>query len=124
MKVLLTFLLILGISHLTLAFYAPGSRIRQYVHMHTIGCILTFLFIRARRKIEAKQIRMASSEKEKLPEKYGPFFFDQPIDHFSLNTSTFKHRYWANTDHYKPGGPVVCKPPPNTYIHPLNDLNT
>lgn len=61
------------------------------------------------RKIESKQVRMAGSKKDKLPEKYGPFYFDQPIDHFSLNTSTFKHRYWANTDHYKQGGPVICK---------------
>ncbi|KAI7903368.1 peptidase S28, partial [Cokeromyces recurvatus] len=42
-----------------------------------------------------------------VPEKYGPFYFDQPIDHFSLNKTTFKHRYWANTDAYKPGGPVI-----------------
>lgn len=69
---------------------------------------------------------MASSEKETLPEKYGPFYFDQPIDHFSLNTTTFKHRYWANTDHYKPGGPVVCKLQSDTLTPPMNnnDLKT
>lgn len=62
------------------------------------------------RKIKAREtIHQASVAKEKLPEKYGPFWFDQPIDHFSLNTTTFKHRYWANTDYYKEGGPVICK---------------
>jgi hypothetical protein len=50
-----------------------------------------------------------AEEKPSLPEKYGPFYLDQPIDHFSLNETTFKHRYWANTDWYQPGGPVICK---------------
>lgn len=54
-------------------------------------------------------VSQQSIDKDKLPEKYGPFYFDQPIDHFSLNQTTFKHRYWANTDAYKPGGPVICK---------------
>lgn len=62
-------------------------------------------------KILSRQAEFSqqSIDKDKLPEKYGPFYFDQPIDHFSLNQTTFKHRYWANTDAYKPGGPVICK---------------
>lgn len=63
-------------------------------------------------KIRSKQvggISKQSIDKDKLPEKYGPFYFDQPIDHFSSNQTTFKHRYWANTDAYKPGGPVIRK---------------
>ncbi|KAI9310572.1 serine carboxypeptidase S28-domain-containing protein [Dichotomocladium elegans] len=39
--------------------------------------------------------------------RYGPFFFDQPIDHNDPDSPTFRHRYWANTDWYKPGGPVI-----------------
>ncbi|KAI9281102.1 serine carboxypeptidase S28-domain-containing protein [Sporodiniella umbellata] len=42
-----------------------------------------------------------------LPEKYGPFFYDQPVDHFKENSTTFKHRYWANADYYQHGGPVI-----------------
>ncbi|KAG0175495.1 hypothetical protein DFQ28_000083 [Apophysomyces sp. BC1034] len=42
------------------------------------------------------------------PEKsHGPYYFDQPIDHSDPHSKTFKQRYWANTDWYKPGGPVI-----------------
>lgn len=46
---------------------------------------------------------------EPVDAKYGPFYFDQPIDHTDPSAGTFKHRYWANTDWYQPGGPVICK---------------
>ncbi|GAA5804086.1 hypothetical protein HPULCUR_009572 [Helicostylum pulchrum] len=89
MRFHLSLLLALGVSHLAYAaFYRPGSHIRQKIQINQASTQVT-------------------TEEEKVPEKYGPYFFDQPIDHFSLNTSTFKHRYWANTDHYKTGGPVI-----------------
>jgi hypothetical protein len=49
---------------------------------------------------------------ENLPQKYGPFVIDMPLDHFSTNSengTTFKSRYWVNTDYYKPNGPILCK---------------
>ncbi|KAI7855583.1 serine carboxypeptidase S28-domain-containing protein, partial [Circinella umbellata] len=42
-----------------------------------------------------------------LADKYGPFYFDQPVDHSDTSAGTFKHRYWANTDWYQAGGPVI-----------------
>ncbi|KAI8369234.1 serine carboxypeptidase S28-domain-containing protein [Radiomyces spectabilis] len=42
-----------------------------------------------------------------LDPRYGPFYFNQPIDHFTANSRTFKQRFWANTDWYEPGGPVI-----------------
>ncbi|KAI8983964.1 serine carboxypeptidase S28-domain-containing protein [Mycotypha africana] len=57
-------------------------------------------------KILSQQLS-SQTTKDKLPEKYGPFYFDQPVDHFSSDTTTFKHRYWANTDAYTAGGPVI-----------------
>lgn len=59
-----------------------------------------------RRKLVAKQLLETNTP---LPEKYGPFWYDQPVDHFLENSTTFKHRYWANADWYQPGGPVICK---------------
>lgn len=29
-----------------------------------------------------------------------------PIDHDNSSAGTYQNRFWANTDHYKPGGPV------------------
>ncbi|KAG1472256.1 hypothetical protein G6F56_001645 [Rhizopus delemar] len=57
-----------------------------------------------RRKLVAKQLLETNTP---LPEKYGPFWYDQPVDHFLENSTTFKHRYWANADWYQPGGPVI-----------------
>ncbi|CAO0802202.1 unnamed protein product [Mucor circinelloides] len=90
MKYFTSFIVLLSICHLAVAFYTPGSTIRNKIRSKQVGGI-------------SKQ----SIDKDKLPEKYGPFYFDQPIDHFSSNQTTFKHRYWANTDAYKPGGPVI-----------------
>ncbi|KAL9539095.1 hypothetical protein PS6_011343 [Mucor atramentarius] len=90
MKYFTSFIVLLSIFHLAVAFYTPGSTIRNKIRSKQVGGI-------------SKQ----SIDKDKLPEKYGPFYFDQPIDHFSSNQTTFKHRYWANTDAYKPGGPVI-----------------
>lgn len=41
--------------------------------------------------------------------EFGPFYFNQRIDHFRWNYSTFPQRYWVNAQHYKPNGPVICK---------------
>lgn len=49
---------------------------------------------------------------ENLSKEYGPFVIDMPLDHFSANGengTTFKNRYWINTDYYKPNGPILCK---------------
>ena len=43
-------------------------------------------------------------------DKYKEFpeqWFEQPLDHFSNDTRTFKQRYWVNKRHYKKGGPVI-----------------
>ncbi|KAI8640663.1 serine carboxypeptidase S28-domain-containing protein [Parasitella parasitica] len=46
---------------------------------------------------------------ESLPQKYGPFVMEMPLDHFSSNgpNTTFKNRYWVNTDYYQPNGPIL-----------------
>lgn len=46
---------------------------------------------------------------EKLPQQYGPFTINMPLDHFGDGNTTFKNRYWVNTDYYKPNGPIFCK---------------
>jgi hypothetical protein len=33
-------------------------------------------------------------------------WFEQPLDHFSKNSSSFLQRYWVNDRHWKSGGPV------------------
>ncbi|CAO0791851.1 unnamed protein product [Mucor circinelloides] len=43
---------------------------------------------------------------EKLPQQYGPFTINMPLDHFGDGNTTFKNRYWVNTDYYKPNGPI------------------
>lgn len=89
MKQYIFILLFLGsVINLASCFFAPGERIR--------------------RKIASKSVAI-SSNNNTLPEKYGPFFYDQPVDHFLENSTTFKHRYWANTEWYQPGGPVLSK---------------
>ncbi|RUS33689.1 serine carboxypeptidase S28-domain-containing protein [Jimgerdemannia flammicorona] len=39
--------------------------------------------------------------------EFGPFYFDQKLDHFHINTTTFRQRYWVNSNHYKTNGPVI-----------------
>ncbi|KAJ1956181.1 hypothetical protein GGI12_005376 [Dipsacomyces acuminosporus] len=34
------------------------------------------------------------------------YYFDQKVDHFGLNSTTFKQRLYINGDNYVPGGPV------------------
>lgn len=41
--------------------------------------------------------------------KYGPFYLEVPLDHFSNDTTTFYDRYWVNTEFYKPNGPIIRK---------------
>ncbi|CAO3668619.1 unnamed protein product [Rhizopus microsporus] len=84
-QIIVTFILLLSFMY-TDAMWIPGSHARK---MLTVMLDSTF------------------KNDTKLPEKYGPFYFDQPVDHFSKNSSTFKHRYWANTEWYHPGGPVI-----------------
>ncbi|ORX44014.1 hypothetical protein DM01DRAFT_81328 [Hesseltinella vesiculosa] len=43
----------------------------------------------------------------KVDSKYGPFYFNQRVDHSSDNATTFPQRIWANADWYKPNGPVI-----------------
>ena len=72
--------------------------------------ISELLVIYVFRRLEQQQqheFRMQSIQH--VDAKYGPFYFDQPIDHTDASAGTFKHRYWANTDWYQPGGPVICK---------------
>ncbi|KAI8332202.1 peptidase S28 [Chlamydoabsidia padenii] len=39
---------------------------------------------------------------------YTTYYFTQPLDHFNQKSKvTFKQRYWVETSHYKPGGPVI-----------------
>lgn len=47
-----------------------------------------------------------SKEKQKY-EEFTDQWFEQPLDHFSEDTHTFKQRYWVNKRHYKKGGPVI-----------------
>ncbi|RUO95697.1 peptidase S28 [Jimgerdemannia flammicorona] len=46
-----------------------------------------------------------------LPDEFGPFYFDQKIDHFNhdinTTTATFRQRYWMNAKYYKKYGPVI-----------------
>ncbi|KAI9306308.1 serine carboxypeptidase S28-domain-containing protein [Cunninghamella echinulata] len=48
-----------------------------------------------------------TSLRQKVDSRYGPYYFDQAIDHESSDTTTFKQRYWVNSDWYKTGGPVI-----------------
>ncbi|KAL9542452.1 hypothetical protein MBANPS3_008610 [Mucor bainieri] len=48
-----------------------------------------------------------SKDEEKIPQQYGPFTINMPLDHFEGDNMTFKNRYWVNTDYYKPNGPVL-----------------
>ncbi|ORX46098.1 hypothetical protein DM01DRAFT_1294103 [Hesseltinella vesiculosa] len=43
-----------------------------------------------------------------VPAKMGPFWFQQPLDHFNKSeTRTLKQRYWVNQQWYAKGGPVI-----------------
>ncbi|KAI9274406.1 serine carboxypeptidase S28-domain-containing protein [Phascolomyces articulosus] len=53
------------------------------------------------------QVHAAFVAPPPVEEKYGPFYFDQLVDHSNPSAGTFKHRYWANTDWYQSGGPVI-----------------
>lgn len=41
--------------------------------------------------------------------EFTPHWFEQPVDHFSNGSETFRQRYWINTRHYKAreGAPVI-----------------
>ena len=39
------------------------------------------------------------------------YHFDQLIDHRDPSKGTFKTRYWATWEHYKPGGPIILMTP-------------
>ncbi|ORY93074.1 serine carboxypeptidase S28-domain-containing protein [Syncephalastrum racemosum] len=72
------------LGHVGYAMHFPGWRL----HRHT-------------------SLRASAADDDKLDPRFGPFYFDQPIDHNAPDNGTFKHRYWANHDWYKPGGPVI-----------------
>lgn len=40
---------------------------------------------------------------------FDAYYFEQPLDHFSNGTTSekFGQRYWVNSRHYAPGGPVI-----------------
>ncbi|KAG2225593.1 hypothetical protein INT45_013704 [Circinella minor] len=59
------------------------------------------------RLYKKNEIHASSKVTSLVDEKYGPFYFDQPVDHSDISAGTFKHRYWANTDWYQAGGPVI-----------------
>lgn len=41
------------------------------------------------------------------PPEFPELYFEQPLDHFSNDTSVvFGQRYWVNSRHYAEGGPV------------------
>lgn len=57
-----------------------------------------------------RKIMSTSTLLPKVDPLYGPYYFDQTVDHLdSESTTTFKQRYWVNSDWYKAGGPVICK---------------
>lgn len=41
--------------------------------------------------------------------EFPPYYFQQPLDHFTNDSQTFGQRYWFSTRHYTPGtgGPVI-----------------
>ncbi|ORZ13501.1 serine carboxypeptidase S28-domain-containing protein [Absidia repens] len=43
----------------------------------------------------------------KVDPRYGPYYFHQVVDHQDTNSTTFRQRYWVNSDWYKTGGPVI-----------------
>ncbi|KAI8393405.1 peptidase S28 [Radiomyces spectabilis] len=49
----------------------------------------------------------AQSIHASVERRYGPFYFQQPIDHFNRHSVSFQQRYWANTDWYQEGAPVI-----------------
>lgn len=49
---------------------------------------------------ESHQIPLADAEDETHPH-FRAHWFEQPVDHFSEDSETFKQRYWINTRHYK-----------------------
>ncbi|ORX54934.1 peptidase S28 [Hesseltinella vesiculosa] len=44
---------------------------------------------------------------QSLDAKYGPFYFDQRVDHEAGSTATFRQRLWVNADWYQENGPVI-----------------
>ncbi|CAO3607532.1 unnamed protein product [Cunninghamella blakesleeana] len=63
-------------------------------------------FLKPGYRLHRNQINTLSV-KPKINPRYGPYFFNQTIDHESSDTTTFKQRYWVNSDWYKTGGPVI-----------------
>ncbi|KAI8145786.1 peptidase S28 [Fennellomyces sp. T-0311] len=52
-------------------------------------------------------LKAAQVQEPAVDERYGPFYFDQPVNHSDTSSGTFKHRYWANSDWFQSGGPVI-----------------
>ncbi|KAH7909806.1 serine carboxypeptidase S28-domain-containing protein, partial [Hygrophoropsis aurantiaca] len=53
--------------------------------------------------------KIAFQESRILSDEFPDQWFEQPIDHFSNTSDTFKQRYWINTRYYTPGSraPVI-----------------
>ncbi|KAI8072673.1 peptidase S28 [Gongronella butleri] len=52
-------------------------------------------------------VNLVVAQSSKLPAKYGPYYFDQRVDHAEAAGATFRQRVWVNSDWYKEGGPVI-----------------
>lgn len=58
----------------------------------------------------ARKHSLAELEHQRVfakPSEFPELYFEQPLDHFSNDTSAvFGQRYWVNSRHYVEGGPV------------------
>ncbi|KAI8079162.1 serine carboxypeptidase S28-domain-containing protein [Thamnidium elegans] len=68
--------------------------------------------LKKRFQIHSKNVLAPAEGEVSYPvpnEKYGGFFMKMPLDHFNNtgNNKTFYNKYWVNTDHYKPNGPII-----------------
>lgn len=66
------------------------------------------LFLGGRVSSSSTQTRFSAYEcGDPLEDKYHPYTFQQPLDHFDdENNHTYQQRYWVDKRFYQPGGPV------------------
>ena len=66
-------------------------------------------YSRARDQVSGLFIQDTSKFEPGLSDEFAPYYFEQPLDHFSSTSETFGQRYWVSRRHYKPEypGPVI-----------------
>ena len=96
------------LSSLLSAYAFPASS-----YLHSLGAQgVNLLKLRQSNTQTSSRLRFQDPTQISLGLKeaeFPPYYFRQPVDHFTNDSQTFGQRYWFSTRHYTPGagGPVI-----------------